>query len=257
MFWILVWVLITFGIFGFAGWSYRILFQQKATWQAFAKRHKMEIVSGKTFEPVAVKGEIKGRNVQIYTVGDEDASTRTRITHTHVEMFVNTLPPAVIVAARRPLPTFMQGIEQTEPLSRGDDLWPHMGSASTDNAAAVWPWFTPRRTEALKRLMTMPQEAQTFFIADGAQCYLLWRSLDPLETPDKLNTVVKQMFIIAEQFDYDEEKAKATAAQSAKPKGVVGNAPRTAPERPALPEQTTVQSPDQTDDRHLPPLEEN
>lgn len=174
--------------------SVRGVLAQKKAWSAFASKYKLDIMRGKKMlDAIEVNGTLHGRGFRVYSFEDE-ASGR----HTHIEVYLNTPPPAKLLLSKKPLPAALAELNLPEKL----DILPQLNVAMTDDAQTLGAWFIASRIEALKNFMDAEQKnAEMLLIGDGDVAFMLWRSPDPLTDPRALNTLVQQLYACAKAIE--------------------------------------------------------
>lgn len=209
--WIFLWVIFAGAVLSFLGWSTNIMMAQKKAWGEFAARYKLDVTKSKRFlGPISITGAIGGRRLNIYAQSEQQERERTERIYSHVEVFLNALPPATALFSKRPLPEFMADFSLGSTFTTPAPGWFAPTVAQTSDAYALANWLNPVRMKAFKNFTdNTPRGAEPIFVCDGDQAFLLWRTEDPLRDPRNLNALVQKLFGIAKELDTGEATGKS------------------------------------------------
>ncbi|HEY8963773.1 MAG TPA: hypothetical protein VIN59_04840 [Alphaproteobacteria bacterium] len=204
MWWFLLWLIFAGVVLTFMGWSLNILLAQRKAWMAFADKYKLAVdKEGQGWiTPVFLRGAIQNRDINIYSQNESEEGRRLSDVYTHIEVFLNTIPPAKCILAKRALPRFLADVSLPQKLEMSSSEWPKPSVAMTDDPIILANWLTGQRLIAFKGFMDMAgRDDEPMLIADGEQAFLLWRTRNPLRDPRELNAVVQKLFGFAKEFD--------------------------------------------------------
>lgn len=198
--WVILWVVFALAVFSVLGWTINITLAQNKAWSDFADKYKLtKQPKLKFMDPLAVSGVLHGRRINMYVVSEPVPSRRTTNVYSHIEIFLNEAPKAMMLVGKR-----------LKPMSMSDMSLPHIYNApgidwalrETDDVYGMANWMTEARTKALKTYLDSAGPAdQPILIADGTQAFLLWRTAAPLKDPRALNALCQRLFGIAKELD--------------------------------------------------------
>lgn len=203
IFWFILWLIFAASILVVLGWSTNVLLVQRKAWIEFAAKYKLDVQRGARFlAPVTLSGAINGRRLNIYVQSEQTEAERTQRVYSHIEVYLNGVPPSRLVFSRKPLVAALADVVLAETTTIQSPDWPVMAVAMCDDAFALANWFTVPRTRALKTFMDSTTRAsEAVVVCDGNQAFLLWRTEDPLRDPRELNAVVQRLFGYAKELD--------------------------------------------------------
>lgn len=200
-FWIIVWLAFALAVFAALGWSVNITLAQNKAWGEFAAKYKLSVAPKlKLLDPVSLSGAINGRRINIYVNSERAPSGRTMSVFSHIEIFLNDKPPALVLAAKKPLPAAVfRDVRLPDEFRAPGIDW---AVCETDDIYAMGNWMTEARTRALKAYMdSAGQQDEAIFVSGEDQAFLLWRTVDPLRDPRILNALVQRLFGTAKDLD--------------------------------------------------------
>lgn len=195
-------------VIGVLGWSTNILLAQRQAWTAFANKYKLDISKDNPkslLSPVTLRGSINSRPINIYAAVEQTDRERTQRIYTHVEIYLFDQPPTPFLFAKKKLPEIIGAVQLPQIFTMNEAAWPSLTVAQTENADALRQWMTSPATRlpAFANFMnSVDEESETFFIYDGNNpAFILFRTEDPMRTPQKLNALVQKLFGFAKDLD--------------------------------------------------------
>ena len=199
--WLFLWIFFAFAIIGGFCWSYHVLYEQKRAWNVFAKKYNLEFAKGTFFEPPSAAGQIKGRQVNLYTQQKINDQTRTSSNQTVVEVFLNDLPGTTAVVTSAGFMDFMESVGLPAPFIVEDPKWPANILARTfeDERPDLWFLENSKRVEAIQTLSKMPFDIG--FVTDADRAFVVVRTSLPLTDPKRINQILGQLFKAAELLE--------------------------------------------------------
>jgi len=216
-FWFL-WVLISIFVLGVFGWTTYISHRQKKTWEAFAKKHKLDfsITSLKYIDSSAshreiktpyVTGRYKDYRIYLFTDVVRTADIRSERYLTAIEIELGQGLPVAAAIGNNGMRSFILGLKFSEEFSPADKSWETGYVLRTKNAAALKAYLTEERLKKLASLFTM-NNASVLFFFDEVEGILRIETTDPLLEVKKIEGVLNRILGVMEKFKVDAKEAK-------------------------------------------------
>ncbi len=199
----LIWLVVAVAVLGFVAWSTNILMAQKKAWSEFAARYKLEVVKGRKFvDPWAVRGQLNGRQIIVYSNIEQSEREHTQRVYSHVEVYLNAPPAVKFILSKKPLPEAIAGVTLPSVFTGPSPDWPQLAVSQCDDVAALGAWMTHGRMTALRAFTDLAvHEIECLLVCDGENAFMLWRGENPLRDPRELNALVQKLYGYAKEFD--------------------------------------------------------
>ncbi len=201
MIWLIFWLALAVAILGFMGWSLNTLLRQKKAWADFAKRYKLEYAQAAFLQPSSVTGTLYNRKFNLYVLTEQTPGQRMMAANTHIEVFLNNLPDFALLVSARALPPILNDFVLPSTVTPNDPDWPKPAVSMTDDVEAATAWLTVPRIRAIRKLCELKKGAETLFVADGTQAYVVWRTPEAMDNLNELNRVVAKLYEIVKELD--------------------------------------------------------
>lgn len=195
-------------VIGVLGWSTNILLAQRQAWTTFANKYKLSITKDdpkSLLTTITLRGVIGQRPVNIYAVTEQADRERTQRIYSHIEVFLFDNPPCQCLLSKKRLPSDLVTVQLPQ-MVKIDGLI--LDYAHTDNAESLTAWMNAkpaRKTAMINFMNSVDEESEALFLHDGTSpAFILFRTIDPLRTPQKLNALVQKLFGFAKDLDSPE-----------------------------------------------------
>lgn len=206
--WLFLWIIFALAVVGILGWSSNILLAQRQAWTAFANKYKLSITKDNPkslLSPITLQGTINNRPINIYAAVEQTDRERTQRIYSHIEIYLFDPPPTPFLFSKKKLPDIMGAVQLPQNFTMTDAAWPQLTVAQTENSETLRVWMNKHTTrlQAFANFMnSVDDESEALFIHDGTSpAFILFRTEDPLRTPQKLNALVQKLFGFAKDLD--------------------------------------------------------
>jgi hypothetical protein len=213
----MIWLLLSAFIIGVSVWSTQILFQQKRTWSAYAKKHSYDYKPGKMMESPSIAATVDNMRLSLYTDVQRTNDARGERYVTVIEIIMGPGMPTGGALATPELRPFVDSLSFGEIYS--PDNFPGWKSAyivKTRDSKKLKAYLTAARLEVLNALFSMKNSMSLFFF-DEEECVLRIETSDPLRRPEHLEKIVRRITESAKKLKIAdaEKEAPASPAPSA------------------------------------------
>lgn len=235
--WLAIWGLFAVLVLGFVGWTLLILHQQKKTWAAFAKRHKLTYQRGKFMDSPTVTGLLNGRRFSLYSGVQQTPDIRGQRFVTIVEFLFGPGFPTGAVMATKEYEGFINGLVFDQSYEPDLAEWRKDYILRTRNERSLRAYLTKDRLQALCTVFAT-KNAMTLFFFDELEAVLRIETSDPMRTDVYLNGIIRRLSDAADRLTPTaEEKAAFKVLLAEEKAGYVPPAPvvdkeQAAPEKP-------------------------
>lgn len=188
-----IWLALSVFIFGVFFWTTKALILQKATWKAFAARHKLKYIPNKFLQSAVLAGQIDGND---FSLASEERDTMDMRGRKFVTVIQFTLPARMPVAgvvgsgdyrdfvrslaAKDDIPMAYEGWAEGQVLGRTDDLEKLSG------------YFTPERMKVIDTLVKQ-KNVSMLFLFDDRSTFLRLETIDPMLKPGQLDKLIEKL----------------------------------------------------------------
>lgn len=214
--WFFLWLAFACGVLGFLGWSLNTALTQKKAWRAFAAKYKLDTYKGPSWSsPISIRGTIGNRRLNIYVQTERGERERTQRVYTHIEVFLNNIPPVAFVFSKKPLPEIFGDLFFPQRFVSKSADWFDPAVAMTDDPYPLTNWMTSRRMKTMRDFLNASgKTTQTIAMGSDVQAFLLWRTEDALNDPKILNALVQKLFALAKELDAGDNPTNANPKPS-------------------------------------------
>lgn len=215
--WMFLWIVFLLAIIAAFVWSYHIIFEQKRSWAAFAKRYNLNYTPRGFFQAPEVSGHFKGRNLNIYTQERYSPETNTKTVTSIVEVFLTRSPEIYAAVCSPGLVDVMGALDLPEPFMVNSSEWPQQFLSRTFEGEPAAQWFLAEdnRIQAIKQLSGLPFE--TTFVANDVNSFVAVRTSHPLTDPKRINQIMGKLYAIASLLDTQAQIANPNASSESEP----------------------------------------
>lgn len=211
-FWIAIWVVIVIIIFGTFLWSISTLLRQKRAWKAVADKYKLTYVQGKFLESPLLEGTYNGFRAAVFSEPRETQDARGRRFTSVVQFALPSGMPvagAIASASFADLVRIMQLPHNVKIVHEG---WDYTIIAQAKEPDLLEGFLTPARLAAIDTL-SKTKGCGVLFIFDRQETYLRLETSDPLDSPTKLDVLLKKLHAAAQALSTQtKEKPAETPA---------------------------------------------
>lgn len=220
-FWIIIWVLISLALLGFAGWTLWILYHQKRTWKKFAAKHKMNYQSGSLMETPAISGVFHDYDFTLFACDHDARDGRTIRKLSAMELSLKSDVPFEWCLASRGMVPIIDALEYGHEYRPRLEKWNKFDAVIRGNSQqALKDYFTEERLEALFNLMKVKNGWVLFVVYEG-KAVLRIDLPNPLEDEERLNKLAKRMLKISHVLELKDGERDVLIKGKAKDESVV------------------------------------
>ncbi len=216
-FWFLIWLALSVGVLGFAGWTVFVLQSQKLTWQNFAKKYKLRYTAKAFLQSPDVSGTVEGYTVDLFSgehVAEDFRGTR-KLSAMEIKLS-STMPFEAAIGSGGMVPVIRQ-LNMKEELTLEHEGWSPSFIAASNNKPALQAYMTPERLAALTGLMKI-KNSWVIFIFRGDTMLLRFDTADALHEMPKLEKLLQKMIAVARVLELGKgEEARLKMAEAQKP----------------------------------------
>ena len=188
--WILLWIVFSVVILGTTFWSLIIQFQQKKTWEAFAKKAGLKYMKGTFSGPCAVEGVLDGYDISLFTAEQQNADTRTNKKVTGLQVNANEGFVDGLACGTPEMRTFIKSLDGIKRHDMADKKWDKNFLISARNTDAVNLFLTDERLEAIQKMLKV-NNADVILLMDSNEGVYRIETSNPLTDLDQLEKMVK------------------------------------------------------------------
>lgn len=216
--WFVLWAVISVALLYFSGWTYLILYRQKAAWKAFAAKNKLRYIPGKMMDAPQVKGVYGGYDVHVFSSEHQSPDVRGFRKLTAVEITLKSVSPVKMIAVSNGMMSLAEAAGFPQTVSVEHDTWADDNLIQSDNADIAAAYFTPERLSGLQKVISIKNAMAVFILRPEIGLFRIDLS-DPLDSQDKEERLLKNLVKLAKMLEIDnveEGKLKAVSARKAK-----------------------------------------
>ncbi|MCB1562523.1 MAG: hypothetical protein KDJ75_03025 [Alphaproteobacteria bacterium] len=216
--WLIVWLLLSVALIGFMIWTLRILLRQKHAWKSFAQRYKLRYTSRKFMDTPELSGVIGDFTVSIFPSEHDTPDSRSTRKLSAIEVMLTSKMPVSGVVASGGMIGIAKDLSLREEHHPAYKDWNKEWIAAADNRFVLAEYLTDERLKALTGLMNL-KNAWMIFVFRSDMTLLRLDMPDPLETPAKLDEMVKKMLETARILELqtgESTRLKSAEARSSK-----------------------------------------
>ena len=201
--WFIIWALIAVGLFGFTGWSFAVLQRQKRAWASFGKKYKLRYTPGTAMESPTLSGLYDGYTLAVFVDLHASADGRRARRLSAIEVTLHTNMAADGALASRDMVSIVEALDFKTEVKPEHPKWDDSFICKTSKKAVMDAYLTPERLDHLTKLMSV-ENAAVIHIFRRDIMLLRFDTPDPIDTPQKLDRLVKQMIAAAKALEVDE-----------------------------------------------------
>ncbi len=205
--WFFVWFLLSSVLLFFSGWTFVILYKQKAGWRAFAKKHKLRCTLNKNLSSMEVSGTIDGFGVALFTSEHILPKQRTEQKLSAIEIELQSEMPIEGAIGSANMVPIIQGLDFKNEFTPKHKRWDTSYIVRTDVLAGIDIYLTEERLKVLTSLMAQ-KLASVILIFKNDTMILRLDTHDPLETVEKVEALVLRLIKAAKIFELEEGEGR-------------------------------------------------
>jgi hypothetical protein len=197
--WLFLWIVFVLVALGFFLWSYHATYEQKRAWKAFAFKNNLEYFGGKFMDTPAMRGIIKGHEMNFYPQIVENAQGQRSVKNV-IEIFLNNQPDFLGVVASPGFVDFVSLLNLAEPFQVNHPDWPKniLARTITDEAPELWFMGNVNRIKAIQKLEKLPFDMA--FLSDGEQAFVAIRTANPFSSDSQLEKLIGVLLSVVTAF---------------------------------------------------------
>lgn len=187
--WIFIWVILSIIILGAAFWSLAIQFQQKKTWEAFAKKAGLKYMPGNFTGPCAVEGVLDGYDVSLFTAEQQNQDSRKNRKVTGLQVNANEGFVDAIAAGTSEVRPFIKSLGLSNH-NLDNKAWSKDLTLFSRNKDMVDAFLTEERLDTIKKMLNIKNADVILLLDDNEGGYRIETS-NPLTDLTQLEKMVK------------------------------------------------------------------
>lgn len=214
---VFIWAVFSLFIVGVFGWSMAILFQQKRSWESFAKKLNLEYTPGNLMGSPAVTGKIGRYRMTFFTDAQKTTDVRGQrmVTVIEAEMGIGMSAPAAF--ATKEYKDFIADLNLPDTYEPGIAEWNSSYIAKTRDLPRLLLYMTPDRLKTLHSLFSMKNSIALFFF-DMHEAVLRIETPDPLRNAAHMEKIMKRLVDVLDRLrPTDVERERWGALQPSEP----------------------------------------
>jgi hypothetical protein len=188
--WIFIWVIFSTIILGAAFWSLVIQFQQKKTWEAFAKKAGLKYMPGTFTGPCGVEGVLDGYDVSLFTAEQKNQDSRKNRKVTGLQVNANEGFVDAIATGTSEVRPFIKSLSGLSHHKMEGKKWPKDLTFFSRNKEAVDLFLTDERLDIIKKMLSI-KNADVILLLDENEGGYRIETSNPLTDLAQLEKMVK------------------------------------------------------------------
>ncbi len=201
--WFVLWAILSVGLLYFTVWTMFVLHKQKKSWKAFAKKYKLRYQANSMLESPEVKGVLDDYTVGVFMGEHMSPDMRRARKLTAIEVNLNSIMPTEGAIASADMVAVIQELNFKNEIKPDHPDWKISYVAASDNKTVLESYLTKERQEVLTGLMKI-KNAAVIFIFRGEVALLRFDTPEPLDSPKKLDQLVKKMIAAARILEFND-----------------------------------------------------
>lgn len=218
----ILWFSVTAFLLGFWFYTSFLLFRQKATWRAFAKKNKLRYQQNGLMDSATVSGSYDGYSISIFATDHAADDANKRKFMSTIEINLKTSVPSPCAIASGGMVNLVQEIGLTQEVRPDVAGWDASYIARSYEEEILRAFLTQARVEALSGVMKR-KFTWLILVYTSETGLLRIDTSDPLETEAKLGGLLKELLDLVRVLELvqGEEKALLASKRTADPKQAV------------------------------------
>lgn len=210
--WFLLWLLLSAVLLYFLGWTVYILYRQKRSWQAFAKKHKLRYRSGSLFSSPEVSGEIRGYSIHLFTGEHLSKDLRRSRRLVAVEIKLKSRMDFSAGVASGNMVEVLSSLENQKEFRPDMPEWQESYMVSADKPDMFRAYLSGPRLRALLNLMKI-KNAWLILVFKDDISLLRFDTPDAIDSIKKMEALIKRMVEAAKTLELETgERARLKSA---------------------------------------------
>ncbi|MGB0719143.1 MAG: hypothetical protein ACPGRX_01635 [Bdellovibrionales bacterium] len=214
--WFILWLLMSLALLSFMGWTFVILMRQKQAWKTYAAKRKLRFKSLAFTAVPEMSGTIGDHTISFFSSEHANVNARGSRKLTAIEINLNSRMPTFGGVASGGMVPIMKELNLKQEYRPKHKAWNKSYIAAANNRAVLQAYLTDARVGALCDVMAV-KNAWVILIFRDESMLLRVDTPDPLDSPAKIDALVKQMLATAEVLELkkgESEILKSEAVQS-------------------------------------------
>ena len=189
--WMIFWLILAVGVFGFFIWTFVILMQQKKSWRLYAEKRKLRYKGGTLMASPNVSGTVDDHTVNLFTSEHLSEDGRGTRKLTAIEVSLHSKMPVFGGIASAGMVALIKELNLKQEYRPEHPDWDKTYIAAANNRFVLEAYLNEERIKALSGLMKVPKVWVIFIFREEAML-LRVDTADPLETPQKIDSLVNE-----------------------------------------------------------------
>jgi hypothetical protein len=213
--WFWLWLALSSVLMFFLGWTAFILFRQKRCWGAYAKDRGLRYTTLSMMAPPKMEGIWDGYPVSLFTSEHERKDGKLTRKLTAVEVSLQNKMPFGGGVASGGMVQVLKDIGYAREFKPSLSNWPKDYVMASDEVDLMKSYLTMGRIEALRTVLDTELAWSIFAFRDEI-CLLRLDTPDALDTPEKLDKLLKCMVDAARVLEISDQEKRSFAADGTK-----------------------------------------
>lgn len=206
--WIILWLIFSFIILGATFWSLIIQYNQKKTWEAFAKKFGLKYMRGTFTGPCAVEGVFDGYDVSLFTAEQQNQDSRKNRKVTGMQVNANEEFVDSVAIGSSGVRNFIKSIEGLSNHDMSGRKWSKDLTVFSNNKDAIDLFLTDERIEIINKMLGI-KNADILLVFENSESIYRVETSNPLTDLDMLEKMLKTTIARYKKLSLsDEEKTK-------------------------------------------------
>lgn len=207
--WVFIWILLSMFVIGVFLWSQYILYQQKKSWESYAKKAGLNYEGGSFSDPPIVSGMMKGRRISFYTAAQQTADVRGQRFVTVIEIELGAGMPTAAALATKEYSDFIATLKLPETIEiEASDVWKSDYIIKTKNQSVLKKYLNEDRQKALHAVFSMRHSMSLFFF-DEQEAVLRIETSDPMRAAGHMEKIARKIIAVADRLSPTAEEKKS------------------------------------------------
>jgi hypothetical protein len=210
VFWFIVWILIAIIVFGAFFWSLKTLFDQKRAWKTFGDKYKLTFTRGTIMKSPTLEGVIAGYKLLVFSQDRATNDVRGKRYMTVIQLALPSGMPTGGAIASAVFAEFIRQLSLPHSIKIVHEGWDYTLITQAQDEGVLEEFLTPARLTALDQVVQL-KNCTMLYIFDRQETYLRVETPEALDTPSKLDVIVKKMITAANTLSVQGKEKPASA----------------------------------------------
>ena len=207
-----LWFLISAVLLGFWFWTSFLIFRQKAAWKLYAEKRDLRYNSNGFYETPSMNGAVEGYNISFFTSEHSELDARSERHLTAIEINLHTGLSVATAIASGGMSMIVDTLDlhkEYRPSNKDGKRkdWDNSYVIRTQDVSYMHEYLNDKRVDSIIRLMKIDKAWVIILFFEETGLLRLDTPL-PLDTPQKVDAIVKQLVELARSLEMGEGEEK-------------------------------------------------